>query len=1619
MSAVVAREPRVVRVIAGRLRVRLPGWAGQGRRSIETRLRRVEGVRTVQANALTGSVLIQFDPAITNEQKLLKVVRALDLDTTSRPGDEPPPPPTLRERHGRTIRARIAVRGLDRDPLLAKRVVEHLERHPGVRASANLLTGRVLVEFAENAAILSELIAEVSELELPALPAEDRPAHPLDTGSLMQSATRASGAGLGLGLLAARQLVAAQEPLPGASGAAYISSVIGIVQGIPFIRYGLRKLLGRTLADLLFNIPGITMLTLANSPLGLALTGGESLRLLTEAHARRTAWRRHEERLADAAPLRPDGVIHLEAGECTPLPAEVLEGTGTSIGRDGQPSPIIPGSRVPPGARLYGGPFVLKLRSGETFEPFIPEPRPAPVAPALYDRYQQTIGPLSLLYAAATALLTRSFSQSLVALLLVNPRTAAIGLDSADLGASARLIRAGVTVVGTRPRRMVRLPHFVLLDGARLLTDRLELISVLPLIEGSDTNSILVRAAGVAVAACSPWGEVFRAADIVTAHNGSFDGKVATADFEGIKYTLGPIADWGSVPEAAQLRQRGNYVLVLRCEHEKRPLGVLALRPKLAPGVEELVQICQRHGVQLAVLSSGDQIASQALAYRANITLLAHDDALTAIRAKQKEAALVAFVSDNAGAAAGFAASDLAIGLTDDRTHLPAPADLLAPDLIAVTAIIETAARREATVRDSVGLSALSNIIGAVWGFTGMPVVALASRAVYLSALSALIDGWLRLRNGNRPGSTLSYLFDPRPERWGRRSIEMVLRTLHTAQDGLTSAQAAERKQQVAPQTRRNRFLAALLEQLRSPLIGMLAAGAGLSLFLGAIGDVIIIATTITASVATGAWQERKADRVAESLKLMGVSHARVLRDNRSVVIPADEVVPGDVLLLVPGDRVGADARVLSSQGLEADEAALTGESLPVSKMPEGGTEANRIVLEGSNITAGTGRAVVVAVGRQTLMGATAAALSVDETEQSPLGVRLSRMLRVLLPLSIAGGVTVVASGLLRGHPLTSLLATGVTMVLACVPEGLPLLTRVGEAGIAQRLARHNALVRRLPSVEALGRVDVACTDKTGTLTSGHLTLNLVADSHRDAALPGELPVDLRHVLLTAALASPHPDAPGASVNSTDVAVIRGAQDIGLDKELRVKHEAERSFDSMRFFHATVARGRLCVKGAPEGLFSRCSWVLRNGEKRPMDQDARLDLLAHSRRLFERGLRVLMVAEGPPDASLEDPQGLTALGFVGISDALRPEVRTAVSRCRNAGVRVIMITGDHPSTARTIAREAGLLDRDGAVLSAPEIAQLSNDELDERLEHVSVIARATPMDKLRIVESLQRRGHTVAMTGDGVNDAPALRLADIGVAMGRGGMEVARQTADVVLADDNFSTLVETFVEGRSFWRNIRRALGLLLGGNLGELGLVVGASLLGFGSPLTARQILAMNAITDILPALAITLQRPEHRNLAALEREGVATLTHFLRNDIVRRAIASAAPSLAAYLLTLGFGLPVARSVAFASIVTTQLAQTLDSGQAEGTLTRSVLGAVAGSAGVLLATFAIPALRTFLNLVIPPPLGWMLIGAGSLVAVLLSRLLSASRLAGPALPRAVSLPAARSATAWRTAGR
>jgi cation-transporting ATPase I len=1585
-------HPGVLHVLPGRVRVHVPGWEGDDPDRLCAWLTRVPGVTAARASPATGNAVVRFDPGQTDAEAIIAALRRrprrLPATGRRRGVAEPSPAPSEPGRgHGRVVgvpgrrRARIAVRGIERDPRLLRKVLERLERRPDVRrVSGSVVTGRVLVEFSGKVIDLQDLLDDLAVVEAPDTAGEDLPEHPLDPAPLIQSGARLIGSALGLSILAVRRATGRTGALVPTHVPAVAAAVGGVVEGLPPVRAGLERALGRDHAQLLLGGVAIVSLTLSGSPLGLLLNGAAALRLFTEVRARRRAWMEYEERLGGVDSARPGALVRLEAGDRVPLDARVVEGTGTAAGLDGLPRARAPGDTIEAGSRVHGGPLVVELL-GKSMGPPPADLAPEPTSPL--EPYVNVVASMSMAYALGTLLITRSPGRAVTALLLVNPRPAFIGAESADTGARARVLRSGVVVVGTRPHRAIVRPDRLLLANPRMLGDGYELRHVTPLDEHED-GRLHALALAVAGGAGSPWGPQISAAPPQDT-SGRFDGTAATATIDGRGYELRP-ATAREVPQAtlASAARRGEEMLVLRTAEEDRTLATVTLRARLAPGVPELVDLCARLGVDLQVLEAGDPSAATALADRAGVAMVRDADPVRLIDDAHREGLRIAVAADSAGAAAAFEVCDLAIGMSSGRSGpFPARADLLAPDLPAITSVLDAGVRHDQALTASIGLSGAANIAGIWGGARGVRGIEQASLGTYAAALGATAFGWWRLRGGRRPDSLVRGLVDPRPERWGRLSPADALTAVGSTPDGLTHAEATMRR--AAPRTARrpSRLLPALAEQLRSPIMYALGAAAGLSLAAGATADVTMIGAAVAANALIGAWQEREADRAAESLRDLAPVRARVLRDGRAIEVPSGDVVAGDVLVLAGGDRVVADARLLADERIEVDEAVLTGESIPVRKVTEGCAEGDRIVLDGSHVIVGTCRAVVVATGTGTRLGATAAALESDATRMSPLARRLHRLLRQAYPFIIGGGLVTTAAGLARGAPLRRQLSVGAGVAVAAVPEGLPLLSRLAEAGVARRLAHRHALVRRLGAVEALGRVDVACCDKTGTLTRGRLAVARLATIDQESRFPADLPRALEEVLLAAALASPAPEAPGASAHPTDVAVVEAAERIGADHRLRGERSEQVPFEPVRSFHAAVVDGRLYVKGSPEALIERCSAVRRRGGVVRLTPAERRRLAARVDELSAEALRVLMVAEG--DGSPEDPRDLVAVGFVGIADPLRPGVREAVARCAVAGVRLLMLTGDHPQTARAIARQAGLPVDHGDILTGAEIAALHDDELAPALERVSVIARITPLDKVRIVQSLQRGGHTVAMTGDGVNDAPALRLADVGVAMGRGGSDVARQAADVILTDDDVSTLVETFVEGRVFWQNMRSALALLLGGNLGEVCVMTVASVAGGVNAMTARQVLAVNLLSDVLPSSAIALRGPENRDLSALAREGASALDTPLRAEILQRGAATAVPSLMAYALAARRGR--GQTVAFASVVATQLAQTADLGFAGRRFSRPIAGAVAVSVALLGGMLGLPALRAALGLAAPGLLDLALIGGAAMASVVLAR--------------------------------
>lgn len=1601
----VADDPRIVHSLPGRVRIHAPGIGDVGAASVVDAIARVDGIRRARASALTGNVLVEFDQERLDERRVLtrlrSVVRAARRHSGTRHSGERKPsraPPTSTSAAKSTAddgttnptprrRARVAVRGLDRDPDLARRVVERLSRRPGVfRVSPSPLTGRVLVELAAGAQTMQQILDDIADLELPGEDGGEVPPHPLDPSGIIEGGAKTIGAGLGLLLLLGRRIAgSAGPPIP--QGAGEVASTVGLIEGVPAATRWIESTLGHERKELVFGATAIVAMSASGNPFGLAFAGAAALRLLTESLSRRRAWREYELRTQEQPAVHPGAVVTLVPGQRAPLPGRVVDGFGVCMALDGSPQPVYPGARLDPGARIQGAAVTLELGQEELFATTPSDRPPSTDSPSSTDpleRYLQSISYGSLAYALATGLLTRSAARTLTALLLVNPVPALAGRDSADRGACARATRAGAVVVSTRPGHPISCPDTLLIDEPRTLCEGWELVSAKSLADQWDERQLMALAAAVSTCAGSPWGLLLPTAGMSGAVDGTFDGRVASAEVAGERWLLGPEDD------SAEMRMplhADEQMLVVRRQRDGVEAGAIIVRPHLSRGVRVLVEACRARDVRIELTTRKITPGVSRLAERAGIPVHA-TPARRRVLALQREGLRVAVVGDSMRSAEAFDRANLAIALSSGLSGpFPARADLLAPRLEAVASILDAGARRDAAVHDAVLLSLAANVGGATWGTWRRAPFRAGNRPAHVGGLLAMADSAARLWGGSRPRTVTERLTDPMPERWGRESVDDVLRRLHTTLEGLSSSEADERWRARPELAQTEGIGDLLLAQVKTPLVAVLGAGAALSLAMGAVGDVVMIAAVVCANAMVGAWQSKRAETATKALADLSARTARVLRDGRVESATREDLVPGDVILLASGDRVPADARIASADPFEVDEAALTGESIPVVKSAIAAAEANRIVLDGSDVVSGAARAVVVAVGENTRMGAIAAALADDSNgNHSPLDERLGTMLVHGLPWVGLGGLMVTGAGLLRGRSPLSQLTLGASVAIAAVPEGLPLLAGVAEAAVAQRLAARKALVTRLSAVEALGRVDVACVDKTGTVTTGTLELTLVGDAHSAQASPDRLSPALESVLGAAAVASPSPHALDADSHPTDTAILRGARLAGVDAGL-AERETESPFDPARSFHATRAGGRTRVKGAVEVLAERCTRVRRDGTAVPLDDAGRAALLERAARLAGQGLRILLVAEAGA-ASVEDPQGLTALGFVGISDPLRPGASAAVRRCREAGVRVVMLTGDHPATASAIARKAGLPTGGSRMLTGDEITELDEADLAGRLERATVIARTTPLQKLRIVETLRSAGHVVAMTGDGVNDAPALRLADVGVAMGRGGTEVARQTADLVLSDDEFSTLTEALVEGRGFWHNMRRALGLLLGGNAGEVGLMIASALGGLPTPLTTRQILTVNLVTDVFPAVSVAVQPPEHRNLAQLSREGGSALDAPLRADVMRRGIATALPSFGAYVLASGLvGSAAGSTVAYISIVTSQLAQTIDLGQAEGRLNSSVLGAVGGSLVVLAGTIVLPPLRTFLGLSSPSLVGVAIAGGASALAALLGR--------------------------------
>lgn len=822
---------------------------------------------------------------------------------------------------------------------------------------------------------------------------------------------------------------------------------------------------------------------------------------------------------------------------------------------------------------------------------------------------------------------------------------------------------------------------------------------------------------------------------------------------------------------------------------------------------------------------------------------------------------------------------------------------------------------------------------------------------------------------------------------WHSESPTAILEQLKTdATTGLTTFQASEKLHkygknkldEAPPKTFFQRFL----DQMKDTMIIILLIAAVLSVGMSIyhtyqgepadwIEPVVIVAIVLLNAV-LGVFQESKAEKALDALKSMAAPVSRVIRDGVLLMLPATELVPGDIVLMEAGDMVPADCRLLEASSFRCDEAALTGESLPTEKdvhaevldMAPLGDRLN-MAYAGCAVSYGSAKAVVVETGMFTEMGKIAGMLSREDAGETPLQKRLAQLGHYLgyLALAICGIIFVV--GLISGLSIADMFMTAVSLAVAAIPEGLPAIVTIVLALGVQRMVKHNAIIRRLPAVETLGSASVICTDKTGTLTQNRMTLKKAYVGGRLVELGSENADGVTPLIRMAALCT---DGEVREENGqllafgdpTETAILAYAYQLGMPKDMLMvdyPRLLEMPFDSDRKMMSTVHmvndRRLVVVKGAPEILADRCVSGVEEGIWQAYDA------------MGQDALRVLAVGykyidDLPMDCTPEDLEsGLQFAGLLGMIDPPRPEAMRAIAECKSAGILTVMITGDHIRTATAIARQLGILENDDEAITGEQLAALTDDELFENIRQYRVYARVTPSDKLRIVKAWQRDGQVVAMTGDGVNDAPALKAADIGCAMGITGTDVAKGAADMTLTDDNFATIVTAVKEGRGIYENIRKAVHFLLSCNLGEILTVFFAMLIWGQSPLSAVQLLWINLVTDSLPALALGMEPAEAGIMNMPPRSKKESFfARGLGLEVVLQGALIGLLTLVAY----GIGGP---TVAFATLAFTQMVHAFSARSHRSLFVIGLhtnwymVGAVIVSIALMLAVLLIPGLH------------------------------------------------------------
>ncbi|MGJ6963298.1 HAD-IC family P-type ATPase [Streptosporangium sp. G11] len=1205
-------------------------------------------------------------------------------------------------------------------------------------------------------------------------------------------------------------------------------------------------------------------------------------------------------------------------------------------------------------------------------------PRPAPMAYSPVERFERVGAPVAA-GASGLAYLLENRERAVAVLTATTPKAAKLGRESFACAIGRAMARRGAVVLNNRALRRMDGIDTVILDAGVLGTGSWEIDRVIPL-GGLDS----VNGEGLD-------GLRARLRTLIDVDDPDARREHDTWKAEPLAGPAGLVTE-----DAADWEARG--VRAVRVTRKGVPAALVGMAPGVDPLADAIVAAAK--GACAVALAGGDT----ALGLRLGIDEIVPGGSRLArsIRALQAEGHGVAVVSERRMAA--LAQADLGIGVLRGSGRVPWDADVLA-ELEEVHLLLSCLAPARRTSERCVWLTAAGNATGGALAALGPSEESQhkAHLASSCTSMATLVTGEWAGRHAGR--ETPPIRIDRTP--WHAMPTKEVLALLGSSSSGISEAEAARRRSSTGsgePQGPES-LLRVSAKELANPLTPVLAAGAGLSAMVGSISDSVMIGTVVAANALIGGGQRYTADRALHRLteavavpvrlrrphekasaprspKRGGHEKAGAARPHEQASATVEDLVPGDVIELRAGDTVPADCRVLKAVGLEIDEAALTGESQLVTKSPEpvnapAIADRTSMVYEGTTVAAGSGLAVVVAAGEATETARTAR-LAAEEPPVSGVRLRLRELSRRVLPVAVGSGVVLLAADLLRGSSAPQALAPAVSLAVAAVPEGLPFVASVAELASARRLSTRNTLVPNPSTIEALGRVNVLCFDKTGTLTEGRISLRCVSDV-QDERTVEDLTPELRHIVAAGMRACPRHDEGRPIPHPTDRAVLKGAERLGVTEKGTGSWERvdELPFEPGRGYHAVLGKGDsgplLSVKGAPEVVVTRCTSILRDGQVVPLAGHLVAEIEKELDQLARQGYRVLAVAERPAsdrrDLDESRIQDLCFLGFLGLADPVRPTAAESVGRLTRAGVHVVMITGDHPSTAEAIGVELNVLNG-GQIMTGPELDEMDDDTLVEALPEVTVFARTTPAHKARIVSCLRRTGKVVAVTGDGANDAPAIRVADVGIALGSRATPAARTAADIVVTDDRIETIVDAIIEGRAMWSSVRDALSILLGGNIGEIVFAVGSSLISGGNVLNARQLLLVNLLTDMLPAMAVASRPPTATSPEKLLEEGPeASLGASLTRDIYLRAATTASAAGAAWAIGRMTGTRGrADTMGLVALVASQLLQTL----ALGSRDRLVVLASLLSLLILGMSVSVPGLCRFFGCHPLGPVGW-----------------------------------------------